>query len=312
MPAEQMGKVMNLFSAALGVNCNHCHSGYDFAKEGNANKDEARKMIAMTLELNRKYFADKPTITCTTCHQGKTIPDSELTFSNMPVEKTIAVTAPNRDSFKPREIIDRYVMALSRVTVTSRRLRAERIEPDGKREQEEVLILADGRSWVKTLYGPIAIVEAFDGKTVWKEVNNKPIELKPDEADQIRREGILASGNAITSSYSDLTLAGYQEIDGVEVVVVRGKSFGVWDEALYFDMETGLLVRRICSVPTLMGPFQYHVDYTEYREFDGVQIPTLVRYAMPNLRWERKIVSVEINSPIDETQFHQTATGLRR
>ena len=31
MPADQIGKVMNLFSAGLGVNCNYCHVGEDFA-----------------------------------------------------------------------------------------------------------------------------------------------------------------------------------------------------------------------------------------------------------------------------------------
>ena len=34
MPADQMGKVMNLFSASLGVNCSYCHvsNDADFAK----------------------------------------------------------------------------------------------------------------------------------------------------------------------------------------------------------------------------------------------------------------------------------------
>ena len=34
MPVDQMGKVMNLVSASLGVNCNFCHVGDDFEKDG--------------------------------------------------------------------------------------------------------------------------------------------------------------------------------------------------------------------------------------------------------------------------------------
>ena len=36
MPADQMGKVMNMMSASLGVNCAFCHASNDgdFAQEG--------------------------------------------------------------------------------------------------------------------------------------------------------------------------------------------------------------------------------------------------------------------------------------
>ncbi|MBA2621457.1 MAG: photosynthetic reaction center cytochrome c subunit, partial [Acidobacteria bacterium] len=41
MPADQMGKVMNLMSASLGVNCNFCHVENDFAKDGKEEKEAA-------------------------------------------------------------------------------------------------------------------------------------------------------------------------------------------------------------------------------------------------------------------------------
>ncbi len=38
MPADQLGKVMNIFSASLGVNCDFCHYGEDFEKDGKKEK----------------------------------------------------------------------------------------------------------------------------------------------------------------------------------------------------------------------------------------------------------------------------------
>lgn len=59
MPADEMGKVMNMMSASLGVNCNFCHEGTNFAKENVGKKDVARKMLEMTLS---RRIASVPTV----------------------------------------------------------------------------------------------------------------------------------------------------------------------------------------------------------------------------------------------------------
>ncbi|MGI8467339.1 MAG: photosynthetic reaction center cytochrome c subunit family protein, partial [Pyrinomonadaceae bacterium] len=43
MPADQLGKVMNIMSASLGVNCNFCHVEGDFAKDDKEEKQTARE-----------------------------------------------------------------------------------------------------------------------------------------------------------------------------------------------------------------------------------------------------------------------------
>ena len=61
MPADQMGKVMNMMSASLGVDCKFCHASNDgdYEKEGFEHKDMARKMLKMTFDLNKNYFEGK-------------------------------------------------------------------------------------------------------------------------------------------------------------------------------------------------------------------------------------------------------------
>ena len=73
MPADQMGKVMNMMSASLGVNCKFCHASNDgdYEKEGFEHKDIARQMLKMTFEMNKNYFESRPEINCSTCHQGR-------------------------------------------------------------------------------------------------------------------------------------------------------------------------------------------------------------------------------------------------
>lgn len=86
---EELKGMMKNFNTSLGVKCNFCHASnasgeLDFASDAVKNKDIARGMITMTFELNKKYFGislDKevPKVTCFTCHQGNTEPQSQPT-----------------------------------------------------------------------------------------------------------------------------------------------------------------------------------------------------------------------------------------
>jgi hypothetical protein len=76
---------------ALGVNCDYCHvankaaNTVDYASDAKPEKDTARSMMRMTLELNRKYFGQAKAslgdanlyITCYTCHHGNPVPKNK-------------------------------------------------------------------------------------------------------------------------------------------------------------------------------------------------------------------------------------------
>lgn len=75
----------------LGVRCDYCHvedkaaNKFDYASDAKPEKDTARSMMRMTLELNKKYFGQgQPVIgsssmlvTCYTCHHGRPVPDEK-------------------------------------------------------------------------------------------------------------------------------------------------------------------------------------------------------------------------------------------
>jgi len=74
---------MGTYTAGLGVQCNHCQVE-DMAmraSDDNPKKDIARKMIQMTMDLNKQLDAigtpaapDAPKVTCFTCHRGAVKP----------------------------------------------------------------------------------------------------------------------------------------------------------------------------------------------------------------------------------------------
>ena len=79
---------MKNFALNLGVRCEHCHVGegndlskFDFAADTKPAKATARRMLRMTMDLNKQVAeigepaaAGAPKITCFTCHRGATKP----------------------------------------------------------------------------------------------------------------------------------------------------------------------------------------------------------------------------------------------
>jgi pentatricopeptide repeat protein len=76
------------FTRALGVRCSFCHKGeegkplstYDFASDGNPNKDRAREMLRMLGDINDHLKKIQPSgdqrvnMWCGTCHRGRPRP----------------------------------------------------------------------------------------------------------------------------------------------------------------------------------------------------------------------------------------------
>jgi hypothetical protein len=88
--------------------------------------------------------------------------------------------------------------------------------------------------------------------------------------------------------------------------LVTASTAGGVRERLYFDAETGLLVRRSAATPTVFGFFVYQVDYADYKDFGGVKLPATIKYSMPNIRWTRQVLEVKNNAAVDDAKFAET------
>ena len=91
---EKLDSIMHTYNTALGVKCNFCHvpaknvnipDSLDYASDAEPMKENARKMMEMTIYVNKTYFYfdknERPeylhTVICKTCHQGEPIPPED-------------------------------------------------------------------------------------------------------------------------------------------------------------------------------------------------------------------------------------------
>jgi len=82
---EKLDSIMHTYKKALGVTCAFCHTpnknipdSLDYAADENPMKEDARKMMRLTIQVNKDYFYYDSTqrpeylkvVTCITCHRG--------------------------------------------------------------------------------------------------------------------------------------------------------------------------------------------------------------------------------------------------
>ncbi len=75
-------------------------------------------------------------------------------------------------------------------------------------------------------------------------------------------------------------------------------------EKLFFDVRTGLLVRRYTESDTPLGKLPLQVDYEDYRDVDGIKQPFLIHWSFPGRVWGRKIDEIKQNVPLDDAKFN--------
>jgi hypothetical protein len=86
---QKLDSIMNTYNKALGVGCGFCHANHkqiadslDYASDEKHMKEEARKMMRLTIQINKDYFyydsLQKPeylkVVSCNTCHRGDPSP----------------------------------------------------------------------------------------------------------------------------------------------------------------------------------------------------------------------------------------------
>jgi hypothetical protein len=107
-----------------------------------------------------------------------------------------------------------------------------------------------------------------------------------------------------------MIVLGRETVGGREAYVVEATPAGGGSpEKLYFDAQTGLLVRKYSEAKTALGRFPTQTDYEDYREVDGVRLPFTIRWAIPGRVWGRKIAEVTQNVPLDDALFNSPTTG---
>jgi hypothetical protein len=98
-------------------------------------------------------------------------------------------------------------------------------------------------------------------------------------------------------------------VNNRDAYVVIGLPRGDNPERLYFDVQTGLLLRRQTVLTTPLGNSPMNVDYEQYRDVgDGTKYPFLIRTTTTTQRHIVRVERVQNNTPIENSRFTRPAS----
>jgi hypothetical protein len=317
-PADQVIVSMHLIRGALGVDCEFCHEEMDRAADTKKEKETARAMMRMVNELNKNNFDGKQEVTCYTCHRGSPVPATTLALplSSRPVETDARPDLPSVD-----QILTKYIQALGGEQairkVTSRVITGTQTVPTGpggtvpypatleRSEKAPNLVVNVYRTPTYT------ISDGFDGTKAWAQDLRGRV-TEPGAVDQMRakRYADFYLPLDLKQAYSKMRVEGVDNVNGHEAYMVAAQAQGDREERLYFDVRTGLLLRRWSSLPTPVGDTPFQVDFDDYRDTgSGVRFPYLITMNPAGPRLEPatsitiRVTKVQDNAPLDSSKF---------
>jgi len=318
LPQSQLVPVMNYMGSSLGVKCTFCHvkngDKWDFVSDAKPEKGSAREMIKMVQGINKASFKGNPAIGCFTCHRGSEHPARvpQLPIAAPTPFAETAETAPKETPPTADQILAKYTEALGGSAaiekLKTRSMKGTWLTSDGITLGYEVYQSAPDKLFTILNTPKQGVFErGFDGKTAWEKSSRGVRDLEGTQLFYLKRYPDLFRDIRLQGQFSRISYGGKEKIDGKDVYVLRGIGVDGKGERLYFDAQTGLLVRRITSTTTMVGLIPEQVDYEDYREVDGMKVPFTIRITAIDSFWSstRKFTEIKLNVPVDETKFNK-------
>jgi photosynthetic reaction center cytochrome c subunit len=99
------------------------------------------------------------------------------------------------------------------------------------------------------------------------------LSLTGGELDGVRVDATLSFPAQITGAFGGWKSGGLTTIDDRPAQVLQGTSPGGTLATLYFDRDSGLLVRLVRFAASKVGRMPTQIDYADYRDVAGVKLP---------------------------------------
>jgi photosynthetic reaction center cytochrome c subunit len=313
IPADQLIPAMQFITASLGVECEFCHVQGAFEKDDKKPKQTARKMMEMMFAINKENFEGQREVTCYSCHRGSRAPvstPSVMTEATKPVmEATEEETIPEGVANGPSAdlLFSKYLQAVGGAAatekITSRVMKGT--ITFGDRNVPIEIFSKDPDKRISFTHTPDGdSITAFDGHEGWLGAPKRPVrEMHGPDLDAAAMDADLHFAAHLKGMFSEAKVRGTEKIDDHDTYLVVGQREGKTPVRLYFDEQSGLLVRLVRFGETPLGRLPTQIDYADYREANGVKIPFRWTLARPGGRFTIQVREVKDNVPVEDAKF---------
>jgi photosynthetic reaction center cytochrome c subunit len=334
IPVDEFMDTMGFISASTNYNCIDCHvepkveGDWSVYAEETPRKATARRMILMVQAINKTNFGGARAVTCYTCHRNvqgrpKVTPSLAEQYGEPPTPdpNQVEITRQAPGAPSADQIFDKYLQAVGgaqkAAAITSIVFKGTYQGYAEPKAPVDIYVKAPNQRTMIVHTDSGDRTTACDGSNGWMAAPaaDKPfpvIRFTNGDLDAVRLDAVLSLPAGIRQAISK-PLAGSSSIDDKDVDVVQGATNGGRSSVkLYFDKQSGLLVRQVRYADTLIGRVPIQVDYSDYRDVAraGVKVPFHVITTWTDGRSDVLLTSVETNVAIDAAKFNQPPASV--
>jgi outer membrane lipoprotein-sorting protein len=310
IPADQLIPSMQFIAASLGVECEFCHVQHNPGSDDKKPKVVARQMMTMMMQIDADNFKGERVVTCYSCHRGAVRPvgmplvateSTPESPAHAGEEGTAAPALPSAQA-----ILDKYLAAVGGADAVQKvrtRVQMGNIEVSDKKFPIEVYSEAPNKRVSTSHMGPNPSVTAYNGETGWLSTSTGVRQMSPAEQQAASIDAQLYFPEWLPKAYQEFKVAAGETIDGKSTYLVSAIAKNELPLDLYFDQQSGLLLRLVRYAETPLGRNPTQIDYADFRAVDGFKIPYRWTLARSNGRFTIQIDDVKQNVPVDDKLF---------
>jgi photosynthetic reaction center cytochrome c subunit len=340
LPESQLFPVMLYFAASMGRNCDICHVNnngqWDFTADTKPEKNTAREMIKMVLDTNKNFFKGNTEVGCYTCHRGRTSPQgvptlplpipSPPTNQGAPRPGGIApggAATPGQPQASPSprpsppsgdEIINKYITAIGGQAaidkIKTRTMKGSMVAANGQTLTYEIDQVAPDKAYDIFTSRAGTMERGINGDLGWVKNPQGVQEITGQQLTGLRASLQIFRNLKLKEQYPRMRFGGRDKVGDRDAIILNVATAENRPERLYFDVETGLLLRRITVLQTIVGIIPEQTDFQDYREVDGLKLPFIILLASVNNSnpiSTFKFDEIKLNLAIDDSKFKMPA-----
>jgi photosynthetic reaction center cytochrome c subunit len=336
IPVNEFMGAMGFFSASLSLNCTDCHvkesaGSWERYADDTPLKQTARRMVVMMNAINRSDFGGTRLVTCYTCHRGVQHPEITPSLAEQygtpppedPDKVEILAGAPAAPSTTD-QILDKFIQSvggaqqLAKLSSFTAKGTYAGFDTGFQKVPAEIFAKAPNQRNMTVHVPGGDTVTTYDGREAWVAAGSAgaPVPLMMLTGGELDGAKIDADLSFPALLKQDLSKwrAGFPSltIDDHPVQVVEGIAAGGTRVKLYFDKDSGLLVRQVRYINTAVGLIPLHVEYSDYRAVSGVKMPFHWTVTWVDGQSTTELSEVQPNAPVGAAKFAKPAPTASR
>jgi hypothetical protein len=219
-----------------------------------------------------------------------------------------AAAKPAEAQPTPEQILQKYVEAVGGKAaiekLPTRQMKGS-YTPQGRKEVPYEIIQSKDKTLINVTTPQGVFVRSYNGTSGWSKQDAGPHEMDKNELTMMKDWAEAFEPLKIKEPYPRLVLRGKEMIGANETYILTGALPDRRRLRLYFDIKTGLLLRKQILANTPVGSDPTQIDFADYKTVDGIKLPFTVSVYYPEFAFSgtRKFKEIKHHVAVEDSKF---------